>query len=250
MEAVVKGVYYYFVASERDLRRSGGASDCWRELPSVTAEQIRKSREMKKLLTGRWDAHVEGFPGCEINLVRALIARISCNTVIAPDGYFSVSEEGAIVKSEGEFDPSSVDLSSIESWRHAREYIYPSGLTTLPEEGAGEGVEAVDKLAAISASNFSVKVTGDKGVYSFPEGSRSYAVTVLKSKKWPGAVTVASKSTWVSIYVGYGLENGGKLMPVEIPSAIQQEPAELTEQPEPYPLEDDTAKPVPDDEQE
>jgi hypothetical protein len=152
-------------------------------------------------------------------------------------------ESGKIVKSGGTFDVAGVDVSSIENWRYTREYIYTNGETKEQDEEA----ETVEKLAPANATQFAVKAVGDKGVYTFPEGGRSYGVTVLKSKKWPGAVTVASRSTWVSMYVGYGLEAEGKLMPVEHPGEMQTEPVELVEQPEPYPLEDDTAKAIPDE---
>ncbi len=51
--------------------------------------QIKASRRIKKLLTGRLTSHVStypAFPGNEANYLRALIARIGAATVVAPSG--------------------------------------------------------------------------------------------------------------------------------------------------------------------
>lgn len=52
----------------------------WIQLPDVTPKQIRVARQIYKSLTGYLDHPVityPDFPGCEINYLRAQIARIS-----------------------------------------------------------------------------------------------------------------------------------------------------------------------------
>jgi hypothetical protein len=55
------------------------------------------------------------------------------------------------------------------------------------------------------------KLVGDTQPYNqLPpkEGTTTYAVNVLKSLRWPGAVTVSQNGKFASIYVGYGLKRG------------------------------------------
>ncbi|XP_039963511.1 radial spoke head protein 4 homolog A-like [Bactrocera tryoni] len=66
-------------------------SDDWMELPMVTPSQIKVSREIKKFLTGDLEAEIQSypcFPGKEKHYLRALIARITAGTYIAPHGYY------------------------------------------------------------------------------------------------------------------------------------------------------------------
>ena len=55
------------------------------------------------------------------------------------------------------------------------------------------------------------KVVGDSQPYNqLPpkDGTTTYAVNVLKSLRWPGALTVSQNGNFASIYVGYGLKRG------------------------------------------
>jgi len=40
------------------------------------------------------------------------------------------------------------------------------------------------------------------------EGTVSYAVNVVRSLRWPGAVTVAKGGKFCNFYIGYGLKKG------------------------------------------
>ena len=82
------------------------------------------------------------------------------------------------------------------------------------------------------------KVVGDTQLYS--EGGEgetvSYAINVIRSLRWPGAITVSKGGKCTSIYVGYGLKKGDpSYNPVE-PPMVAADPDEDVEQPEPYPL--------------
>jgi hypothetical protein len=50
------------------------------------------------------------------------------------------------------------------------------------------------------------KVVGDPQQYIKGEGQVSYAVNVLKSIRWPGAVTVSKGGKFTNVYVGYGVK--------------------------------------------
>lgn len=68
----------------------------WIELPAVTPQQLIVSRKITKYLTGDLNATVYSyptFPGTEKHYLRALIARITSATYVAPIGYYSVSGE-------------------------------------------------------------------------------------------------------------------------------------------------------------
>lgn len=65
----------------------------WVELPPITPHQINVSRRMMKYLTGNLDAEISSypaFPGTERNYLRALIARISAGTHVAPRNFFKL----------------------------------------------------------------------------------------------------------------------------------------------------------------
>lgn len=84
-EPIGKGVnrYSYFVINS--------LSDEWIELPIVTPKQIVQSRKIKKFLTGDLEADIVSYPsfcGKEKHYLRAMIARITAGTYIAPKGYY------------------------------------------------------------------------------------------------------------------------------------------------------------------
>ncbi|XP_075464879.1 radial spoke head protein 6 homolog A isoform X2 [Ascaphus truei] len=114
----------------------------WIRLPSVTPPQISAARKIRRLFTGRLDAPVvtyPPFPGSEINLLRAQIARISAGTHISPLGYYQFGEEEGEEDDEGaardtyeenpDFDgiPPSELVESLSNWVHHAQHILPQG---------------------------------------------------------------------------------------------------------------------------
>jgi hypothetical protein len=80
------------------------------------------------------------------------------------------------------------------------------------------------------------------------EGTSIYAVNVIKSLRWPGALTAAQNGKFVSVYVGYGLKRGDVCFnPIE-PPEIMKDPIDQSEQPEPTPLVAPQEPPEPDTE--
>ncbi|XP_030245441.1 radial spoke head protein 4 homolog A [Drosophila navojoa] len=75
--------YSYFVVNN--------LYDDWIELPIVTPRQIVVSRQIKKFFTGDLESSIVSypcFPGKEKHYLRAIIARITASTHIAPQGYY------------------------------------------------------------------------------------------------------------------------------------------------------------------
>ena len=63
----------------------------------------------------------------------------------------------------------------------------------------------------------------------------SFAVNVIKSLRWPGAITVSKGGKCTSVYVGHGLKKGDpSYNPIE-PPVVQSDPADENEMPEPNP---------------
>ena len=82
------------------------------------------------------------------------------------------------------------------------------------------------------------KVVGDTQQYlEGAEGDTvSYAVNVIKSLRWPGAVTVSKGGKYTSVYVGFGMKKGDpSYNPIE-PPMVCDDPEEEEEKPEPNPL--------------
>lgn len=93
------------------------------------------------------------------------------------------------------------------------------------------------------------KVVGDPQPYNqLPpkEGTISYAVNVIRSLRWPGAVTVAQNGRFASIYVGHGLKRGDVSFNPTEPPDVQKDPIDQMEQPEPTPLIAPELEPEPD----
>ena len=96
---------------------------------------------------------------------------------------------------------------------------------------------------------WSSKIVGDTQQYTKGEGTITFAHNVVRSLRWPGAVTVSKGGKFVNIYVGLGIKHGDtSYKPVE-PGDVLEDPSEPKEMPEPNPkdappekLEDDTGE--------
>jgi len=86
---------------------------------------------------------------------------------------------------------------------------------------AGTGATKEEDRAWIS------KLVGDTQSYNkvkADEGTVSYATCVMRSIRWPGAVTVSKMGKFTSVYVGYGLKRGdASFFPTE-PPIVGEEP--------------------------
>jgi radial spoke head protein 4A len=166
--------------------------------------------------------------------------------------------------------PGTDELKSLETWTHLPEQILKVGRvshmkpTHLPEEEQEE-FEAkqleedpvVDRFRALNEdapmpgleTAWLSKLVGDSQPYNqLPpkEGTTTYAVNMIKSLRWPGAVTCAQNGKFASIYVGYGLKRGDVCFNPTEPPEVQKDPSDQTEQPEPTPLQAPEEPPEPD----
>ena len=83
--------------------------------------------------------------------------------------------------------------------------------------------------------NWTSSVRGDMQQYNKigGEGTVSYAVNVISSVRWPGAVTVAKGGQVASIYVGDLIKRGDPMFNPTEPPEVQTEPKDNVEEPEP-----------------
>lgn len=256
----------------------------WIQLPDATPQQIQAVRQIKHICTGNLNASIDSnppFPGKERHFLRAQIARITHATSIIPKGLLEIDEESGKEKYAEEFNvPGTEELKALEVWGHQHPIILKSGRVTqaidpaTPEEQKEEILgqlnekdpscdrfRAVNEDAPVTGlpagleTGFSwvSKVAGDTQPYNqLPpkEGTTTYSVNVIKSLRWPGAVTVAQQGKFANIYVGYGLKKGDTCFnPIE-PPEIMRDPVDQGEQPEPTPLNAPEQLPEPDTEAE
>merc|ERR1712039_111352 len=121
-------------------------------------------------------------------------------------------------------------------------------------EGIAADLEELKPEGAETSPAWSIRVYGDQGLYNVGDATKSYRVTAVRSLIWPGAVTVAQGSKFANLYVGNGLKAGGLVPPAKdsdlplrgtspyfplVPDDIMDEPADLEEQEEPNPQQDD-----------
>eukprot|EP00392_Amoebophrya_sp_AT5.2_P014288 g14436.t1 len=254
------------------------------QLPEVTTAQITKSRVLQKYFSGDLNKDIISCPwfgGKEIHLLRAQIARITHSCTLHVNGFHAVDEEsGKLVEAEDFAMPAVEELGTQGTWVHSRDYILKNGKTSYPD---GEAQEAMDEdtKAALDAEMeecppipvltpiqgdldqdddgnslaWTVKQVGDKSrcsyfvIYTFNDVTKQYTVTVVESKRWPGAFTVCQSSNVHNIYIGYGVKKE-TAMPILVPylgaaqlglPPIMTEPDDQEENPEPNPEEPDAA---------
>jgi radial spoke head protein 4A len=268
---------------------SSGTNAPWVQLPLVRPDHITAARKVKHLMTGDLEADVltmPFFPGKEKHFLRAQIARISSSSCLALAGFLSADDEGGDgkISETPDFEwPPHEELTSQEKWVHSHAFIHKNGCSKWPEPDNIEDEDLRKKvetdredepprgpLAAISddkpgledggSKDWAIKQAGDKGMYKFNDNNKSYICTVVKSMRWPGAITVAQGTKFANLYVGYGFKkcdhsnealaenkqtakafpftSGNEKNPCA-PADIMDEPDDHEEQPEPNPQDDD-----------
>jgi len=199
--------YSYWVTQSAD------ASSGWTKLPNVTMAQVVTARKFKRLLTGNLGAPVPAyppFPGNEANLLRAQIARIAGATLISPDGYFELDDEGEVKMAEAEalndrFPKSPAELKEPDAWKHHEVELNKLGrVRAMPEQMDENGepivpeeeVEITPPLNAITPESWTFRV-GPGGA-----GASGVSCVTARSLIWPGAVAVAAGRRFLNVYVG------------------------------------------------
>jgi len=202
--------------------------------------------KVKVILTGSLDAKVityPFFPGTEKDLLRAMIARITCDTVINVKGMLTAAEDGSVTETEEFVFPSYDALAKPSGWSHCTDYILPSTgrcsyLEMDPENeetaAAYKAQElmktlepALELLRDVKAKNWAVR-----------QHKVTHSVISIKSVKWPGAVCVCNpaKKAFTNLYVGMGhardVDNFHGFYPAAPPD-IMDEPVDAPEVPEP-----------------
>ena len=105
--------------------------------------------------------------------------------------------------------------------------------------GLNEADKPEEKLRAIAENTpvqsldaaWLLKNSGDSQTYNKlgGEGSISYQVTVVKSLRWPGAVTVAKNGKWCSIYIGDTIKREGSFFFPTEPPVVMPDPSDQDE---------------------
>ena len=140
------------------------------------------------------------------------------------------------------------EMKSLENWCHFPPIILKSGRCThipLADEEAmaklTESDPTVDRFKAVNEDTkvfanegWTSKVVGDNQSYNKigGEGTISYAINVITSSRWPGAVTVGKGGQYCNIYVGDSLKRDSVFNTQDTPE-VQMEAGEQEEQPEP-----------------
>lgn len=195
----------YFVCRSTDMGRAI-------RLPHVTEAQITVARQIKKFFTGDLSSQVSGyppFPGTEANFLRAQIALISSDTLIAPAGWYVMEGEEedqkvvfALDAADNEEPLPKMDfdaLNSAESWTHCEMAISSAGrMLPVPEVENADGEPVPDPFygevdATRGALDGIAEEEGKWRVQRCPSAGGPGSVSVVKSLQWPGAVAAAQE---------------------------------------------------------
>lgn len=125
--------------------------------------------------------------------------------------------------------PTDMDEGAVEEWVAAQEekekkderFRGINEHTGLPGTALTPEAEGGEKKAWIS------RIVGDTQQYNpVKEGDAltSNCLNVLRSLRWPGAVTVAKGKKVTSVYVGYGMKKGGALFTPDVPPEVMSDP--------------------------
>ena len=211
------------------------------------------------------------FLGKEKHLLRAQLARIQHSTEIIPKGVLEKDEESGALKLAEEQPPTDTEaMKDLANWAHLPAGILKAGRCShfvppgIGEDGLEEFKAAADEkdkpfeeLAAVAADlvldrktgkmypaeevpedadrqdPWTTKIVGDTQLYKLGEGTVSYAVNVIESSRWPGAMTVAQGGQHCSIYIGDGVKSGDTVSLLPKLEEVADDPEEPAEQDEP-----------------
>jgi hypothetical protein len=171
---------------------------------------------------------------------------------------------------EGFEMPASSGLADLETWVNVHPSILKIGRTKhlyeeTPEDWDDDRKAAYDAMKEEDKPDdqfrnikehvpmpgqefaWTSKTVGDKQTYTPAEGgikttyadkgegSVSYAVNVIRSLRWPGAVTVAKGGKFTNVYIGYGIKKGDEIFNPTMPPEVQRDPEETPQAKEPEP---------------
>ena len=239
----------YYVVQSNDMEK-------YNRLPDVTEEQIVVARQLKKYMTGDLKAAVSGYPpfaGNEASFLRAQIACISADTLVAPTGFFEMSaeEEGPIAvvskmvpDDEGAVcEPPAFDaLATLDMWTHFELPISSKGRMQAPPMVEGADGEVSDPFYGepeelrSAVSGLAEDMNGEEPnwkVQQCPSAGGPGSTSVVFSNQWPGAVAVAAagQRKFVNCYIGYGVQaSATTYTPPALPSLQSEFAGSFTEQ--------------------
>jgi hypothetical protein len=178
---------------------------------------------------------------------------------------FVIDEETQKMKFEKEFDiPDVISQNDPEKWVNIFPMILKSGRCShlpIPESLDDDTKAALEKAKELdpmiseegfpfrsikehnpvgsgeNATAWTKKIVGDKQTYNAEkgEGVVCYAVGVISSLRWPGAVTVQKGKKFTSIYLGYGIKHGDPIFNPTSPPEVQRDPDEPVQAKDPAP---------------
>jgi hypothetical protein len=159
-----------------------------------------------------------------------------------------MDEETGLMKFAEEFTmPSAEELKSLESWSNIAPSILKNGRTAhLAPEGLDEEAKEaymseqsekdpqVERFRTLNEhapllgmeTAWISKIAGDSQLYTKGDATVSYAVNVVKSLRWPGAVTVAKGGKHTNIYIGYGIKRVDPSFYPTSPPIVDSEPTD------------------------
>lgn len=250
---------------------TNNALDEWAMLPDITPEYLEASRAIKVKLTGDLERPIISNPffyGNEKHFLRAQIARITHSTTIMPKGLHKLNEENPKEIDAIEFEdeakayvPSTESQSKLENWVHSNKSILKnnrvSHMEPDPEEFGDKEPEEIQKILdkrdppeprlkqltldkSVSGEDqaWTIRLMGDQTTTPAIKGkSNHFGVVVVKSTIWSGAITCWKQNKQIQIYVGDGLKSEAVSYYPVYPPDIPEDPEDLTENPEPTPLE-------------
>jgi radial spoke head protein 4/6 len=189
-----------------------------------------------------------------------------------------IDDETQEMKFNEEYQPQdTAALQDLKAWGNLHKPILKNGRTTIPMPDAKPEDPEFDPEAALGElkaaepesemepfrdleqhqtypnpvperdplQSWISKVAGDTQLYNLAppkEGTVSYAVNVIKSVRWPGALTVAKGGKFTNVYVGYGIKKDNPSYNPTEPPTVCEDPKEDAEKPEPFPLHEPVAK--------
>ncbi|KAA0189191.1 Radial spoke head protein 4 A [Fasciolopsis buskii] len=224
-------------------------SDEWFRLPPARPEHIAHSRYIRRLFVGKPDAPVArspgglgDFPGLEVHLLRAHIARITAATWISPAGQYEIDEEAELEEGEQpetlmeveEFEPPQFEeLLDPANWQHTRPYILPQGRCSyVPQKRAANALRDaleepseqgwIDPTVARAWTNKFLAKEENEEAMEEEEGGDEGEVEI--PEEGPGLLGTIEEDAALTAIGDVGLPTGRATQPKYLPIKLNSRP--------------------------
>lgn len=237
-----KGFYFVLWADRKDISQTSlNAIDVfvsvdylnWNKLPELKPCHIRRSRKVKKVMSGVLESTIDEIL-TEAEYLKANVLRLIYANRIVPSGLFMLTDgDDRSVAIDKEFTWENEKCLSVDNWVYRYPEILKSGDLTHNkfreelQEQLNEKDPMSARLKSVSESVqdiWSIKIHSEASIVSRKVNKELTSVqmskAVITNRQWPGALNFFDEDTkkFGLVYFGYGLKKDQLVLPLKVRS--------------------------------